>query len=46
MRVADQLEKDAALRRQVRAAMVYPAIVITFAVGVLSSLTHSERRAT
>jgi type IV pilus assembly protein PilC len=38
MRVADQLEKDAALRRQVRAAMVYPAIVITFAVGVLLAL--------
>ncbi len=26
MRVADQLEKDAALRRQVRAAMIYPAV--------------------
>jgi type IV pilus assembly protein PilC len=38
MRVADQLEKDAALRRQVRAAMVYPALVITFAVGVLLAL--------
>jgi type IV pilus assembly protein PilC len=38
MRVADQLEKDAALRRQVRAAMVYPTIVVTFAVGVLLAL--------
>ncbi len=38
MRVADQLEKDAALRRQVRAAMIYPAIVITFAVTVLLAL--------
>jgi type IV pilus assembly protein PilC len=38
MRVADQLEKDAALRRQVRAAMIYPALVITFAVGVLLAL--------
>src|ERR1700748_3785870 len=38
MRVADQLEKDAALRRQVRSAMVYPALVITFAVGVLLAL--------
>ena len=38
MRVADQLEKDAALRRQVRAAMVYPAVVITFAVTVLLAL--------
>jgi type IV pilus assembly protein PilC len=38
MRVADQLEKDAALRRQVRAAMIYPALIITFAVGVLLAL--------
>jgi type IV pilus assembly protein PilC len=38
MRVADQLEKDAALKRQVRAAMIYPAIVITFAVTVLLAL--------
>ena len=38
MRVADQLEKDAAPRRQVRAAMIYPAIVITFAVTVLLAL--------
>ena len=38
LRVADQLEKDAALRRQVRAAMIYPALVITFAVAVLMAL--------
>ena len=38
LRVADQLEKDAALRRQVRSAMIYPALVITFAVGVLMAL--------
>ena len=38
LRVADQLEKDAALRRQVRAAMIYPALVITFAVSVLMAL--------
>jgi type IV pilus assembly protein PilC len=38
MRVADQLEKDAALKRQVRAAMIYPALVITFAVTVLMAL--------
>jgi type IV pilus assembly protein PilC len=38
MRVADQLEKDASLRRQVRAAMIYPALVITFAVGVMLAL--------
>ena len=38
MRVADQLEKDASLRRQVRAAMIYPILIITFAVGVLLAL--------
>ncbi|HTU88350.1 MAG TPA: type II secretion system F family protein [Solirubrobacteraceae bacterium] len=38
MRVADQLEKDAALRRQVRGAMIYPALTITFAIGVLLAL--------
>jgi type IV pilus assembly protein PilC len=38
LRVADQLEKDAALRRQVRSAMVYPALITTFAVGVLLAL--------
>jgi type IV pilus assembly protein PilC len=38
MRVADQLQKDAALRRQVKSAMVYPALVIFFAVGVLMAL--------
>ncbi len=38
LRVADQLEKDASLRRQVRAAMVYPAVVISFAVIVLLAL--------
>jgi type IV pilus assembly protein PilC len=37
-RTADQLESDAALKRQVRAAMVYPAVVITFAVIVLMAL--------
>jgi type IV pilus assembly protein PilC len=38
LRVADQLEKDAALRRQVRAAMIYPTVIITFAVIVLMAL--------
>ncbi len=38
MRVADQLEKDAALRRQVRGAMIYPILVISFAVLVLLAL--------
>ena len=38
LRVADQLEKDASLKRQVRAAMIYPALVIFFAVGVMLAL--------
>src|SRR5271157_3041169 len=38
LRVADQLQKDAALRRQIRSAMVYPVLVIVFAVGVMMAL--------
>jgi type IV pilus assembly protein PilC len=38
MRVADQLQKDAGLRRQIKAAMVYPTMVIIFAVGVMLAL--------
>ncbi|HZL49057.1 MAG TPA: type II secretion system F family protein [Solirubrobacteraceae bacterium] len=38
MRVADQLEKDASLRRQIRSAMVYPIMVIVFAVGIMLAL--------
>jgi type IV pilus assembly protein PilC len=38
MRVADQLQKDAALRRQIKSAMVYPTMVIIFAVGVMMAL--------
>ncbi|HLH13144.1 MAG TPA: type II secretion system F family protein [Solirubrobacteraceae bacterium] len=38
VRVADQLQKDAALRRQVKSAMVYPSLVLVFAVGVLIAL--------
>jgi type IV pilus assembly protein PilC len=38
LRVADQLEKDASLRRQIRAAMVYPIMVIIFAVGIMLAL--------
>jgi type IV pilus assembly protein PilC len=37
-RVADQLEKDDALRRQVRAAMMYPSFVGGFAFIVLIAL--------
>ena len=38
LRTADQLEKDASLRRQVRAAMIYPAVIISFALIVLLAL--------
>ena len=38
LRIADQLEKEDALHRQVRAAMVYPAVVITFAMVVMLAL--------
>jgi type IV pilus assembly protein PilC len=34
-RVSDQLEKDDALRRQVKAAMAYPIVVLSFAFLVL-----------
>ena len=37
-RISDQLEKEDALRRQVRAAMVYPAVVVTFALAVMLAL--------
>jgi len=37
-RVADQLEKDDALRRQVKSAMVYPGVVLSFALIVLIAL--------
>jgi len=38
MRVADQLEKDASLRRQIRSAMIYPTLVVIFALGVMLAL--------
>jgi type IV pilus assembly protein PilC len=37
-RVATQLEKDAALRRQIKAAMVYPSLIGGFALVVLIAL--------
>jgi len=37
-RVADQLEKDDALRRQVKSAMAYPVVVLSLAVCVLIGL--------
>jgi len=38
VRVSDQLEKDDALRRQVKAAMVYPSVIGGFALIVLFAL--------
>jgi type IV pilus assembly protein PilC len=37
-RVATQLEKDAALRRQIKAAMIYPSLIGGFALVVLIAL--------
>jgi type IV pilus assembly protein PilC len=34
-RIADQLEKDDSLRRQVKSAMAYPTVVLVFALAVL-----------
>jgi type IV pilus assembly protein PilC len=38
LRVANQLEKDASLRRQIRSAMIYPILVITFAIAIMMAL--------
>jgi type IV pilus assembly protein PilC len=38
LRVADQLEKDDALRRQVKSAMVYPSVIFSFAAIVLLAM--------
>ncbi|NLT06346.1 MAG: type II secretion system F family protein [Solirubrobacterales bacterium] len=38
LRVADQLEKDDALRRQIKAAMIYPGLIASFAAIVLIAL--------
>jgi type IV pilus assembly protein PilC len=37
-RVADQLEKDASLRRQIKSAMVYPIVIFAFAGIVVLAL--------
>jgi type IV pilus assembly protein PilC len=37
-RVADQLEKDASLRRQIKSAMVYPIVIFSFAGIVVIAL--------
>jgi type IV pilus assembly protein PilC len=38
IRVSDQLEKDAALRREIKAAMIYPSLIGGFAFVVLFAL--------
>jgi len=38
LRTADQLERDDSLRREVRAAMVYPGVVVSFSLVVLIAL--------
>jgi type IV pilus assembly protein PilC len=38
LRIADQLEKEDALRRQVRSAMVYPTVVLSVAMIVMIAL--------
>ena len=38
LRVADQLEAEASLRRQIRSAMIYPTLVVTFALAVMIAL--------
>ena len=37
-RISEQLEKDDALRRQVKSAMAYPSVVFSFALAVLVGL--------
>ena len=38
IRIADQLEKDDSLRRQVKSAMTYPAVIMSFAFVVLFAM--------
>jgi type IV pilus assembly protein PilC len=38
IRVADQLEKEDSLRRQIKSAMVYPGVIMSFALIVLIAL--------
>ena len=43
LRVADQLEAEDSLRRQVKSAMVYPAVIMTFA-GIVLDRAHGLPR--
>jgi type IV pilus assembly protein PilC len=38
LRVADQLEKEESLRRQVKSAMAYPIVILTFAMAVMLAM--------
>jgi type IV pilus assembly protein PilC len=38
VRTAEQLEADDSLRRQVKSAMVYPGVIVTFALMVLTAM--------
>ncbi|HEY5343510.1 MAG TPA: type II secretion system F family protein [Solirubrobacteraceae bacterium] len=38
LRVADQLEKDASLKRQIKSAMIYPILVVVVALGIMLAL--------
>ena len=41
--IADQLEKEDSLRRQIKSAMVYPGVVLTFALATLIGTRRSWR---
>jgi type IV pilus assembly protein PilC len=38
LRIADQLEKEESLRRQVKSAMAYPIVIFTFALAVMLAM--------
>jgi len=38
LRIADQLEKEESLRRQVKSAMAYPTVILTFAMIVMLAM--------
>ena len=38
LRIADQLEKEESLRRQVKSAMAYPIVILTFAMVVMLAM--------
>src|SRR3712207_6259598 len=47
LRVADQIESEDSLRRQVKSAMVYPGVIITFAgIVLLALIVFLDRKST